>query len=80
MAEARKWCRRCVPAVVALAPVGFEGVVQRLAGAGLLLLLLAGLGPAAVAEVVGVRVQPQEADEAVQLAHPILHKTCFSVS
>ncbi len=61
--------------MVALAPVGLEGIVQGLAGARLLLLLLAGLGAAAVAEVVGVRVQAQEADEAVQLTHPVLQPT-----
>jgi len=45
------------PAVVTFAPVGLEGVVQRLAGAGLLTFLLAALAPPGIAEIVCVRVQ-----------------------
>ena len=64
-----------LPAVVAFAPVGSEGVVQRFAGAGLCLAgLLGGLAVALVAKVVGVRIDAQEPDQAVQLAHTILHQ------
>ena len=58
--------------MVAFAPVGLERVVQGFAVAGLLLVLLRGLAAPCVAEVVGVGVDAQEPDQAVQLAHPIL--------
>lgn len=58
--------------MVTLAPVSLEGVVQRLARARLLLGLLAGLAAACVAEVVGIGVDAQEPDQAVQLTHTIL--------
>ncbi len=57
------------PAVVAFAVVAREGVVDALAGAGV---LLAALGRARAAEVEGVGEDAQEADQAVQLPHPIL--------
>ena len=58
--------------MVALAPVGLEGVVQGLACAGLLVGLLAGLATAGVAEVVGIGKDAQEPHQAVQLTHPVL--------
>ena len=62
------------PAVVAFAPVGAEGVVQGPTAAALVAgLHLAGFAVPIVAEVVGVGKQPQEAHEAVQLAHSVLH-------
>lgn len=62
-------------AVVAAAPVGAERVVERLAVTRLGGALLAcRLAVALAAEVVGIRENPQEPDQAVQLAHPILHR------
>ena len=54
----------------ALAVVAGEGVVDALAGAGS---LLAALGRAGAAEVEGVWIDAQEADQAVQLPDPVLH-------
>ena len=51
------------PALITFAVVQPEEVVQALAAA---------LLPLLVAEVVGVREDPQEPDQAVQLAHPVL--------
>ena len=69
-------CDCCfLPAVVALAPIAAERVVQRLAQARFLLPGLPfGLAAARVAEIVGIWVQPQESDQAVQLTHTVLHK------
>lgn len=58
--------------MVTLPPIGFEGVVQGFAGAGLLLGLLGSLAAARVAEIVGVGVDAQKPDQAVQLAHSVL--------
>lgn len=60
------------PAVVAFAVVAREGVVDALAGAGV---LLAALGRASAAEVERIGKDAQETDQAVQLAHPVLRAT-----
>ena len=53
----------CSPALITLAVVQPEEVIQALAAA---------LLPLLVAEVVGIGEDPEEPDEAVQLAHPVL--------
>ena len=58
--------------MVAFAVVAREGVVNALAGAGV---LLAALGRASAAEVERIGKDAQETDQAVQLAHPILRAT-----
>lgn len=60
---------RAAPAVVALAVVSGERVVEALAGAGV---LLAALGRAGPAEVEGVGEDAQEANQTVQLPHAVL--------
>ena len=57
------------PAVVALAVIALEGVVQRAAVAGR---DLRRLGGPRSAEVEGVREDAQKPDQAVQLPHPVL--------
>lgn len=56
--------------MIALAVVALEGVVQRAAVAGR---DLGRLGCAGATEVEGIGKYAQEPDQAVQLAHPILH-------
>ena len=56
--------------MIALAVIALEGVVQRAAVAGR---DLGRLGCAGAAEVEGIGEDAQEPDQAVQLAHPILH-------
>ena len=58
--------------MVALAVVLLEGVVKGAAVAGRYLGRLGGARPA---EVEGVGEDAQEADQAVQLTHPVLHRT-----
>ncbi len=64
--------RVAAPAVVALAVVALEGVVQRAAVAGW---DLGRLGGAGTTEVEGVGEDAQEPDQAVQLAHSVLQST-----